>query len=296
MKANVQISKVNTAHCAGGESPLWDVKEQALYFIDNTGRKIHRFHPESGLTDSWALPRVITALALREQGGAVISLVEAGIHFFDFDSGKLEPVNGQEAHATHRLNDAKVDRRGRFVVGGSTSQILDPIPDGGLLRLDPDHTLTALDSGIHFSNGPCWSPDSSTLYFSDSWLNTVYAYDYDLESGAVANRRVFVETNDLGGVPDGATVDSDGNYWVAVYGASKVAAFTPDGNLKCEIDMPVELVSSVNFGGPDLQDLYVTSIERRHDRPDDPVPPGAGDLYVIQGLGVRGLPEPRYKG
>ena len=169
----------------------------------------------------------------------------------------------------------------------------------GLFRLDPDLTLTRLDSGIHFSNSPCWSPDGGTFYFSDSWINTTYAYEYDMEMGRVQGRRPFVDTGTLGGLPDGATVDSEGRLWVALYRAGKIAAYRPDGTLERLIDMPVSLASSVAFGGPELDRLFVTTIAHdlaaggdEQDGSDD-LP---GSLFVIDGLGAKGLPEALFAG
>lgn len=287
------ITRVDTARCRGGESPLWDVAEQALYFIDNTGMKIHRFLPGTGTTQSWDMPAVITALALRQNGGTVVTL-RTGVHFFDFTSETLQLLSPLADPPPFVFNDGKVDRRGRFFIGASTAKFTDPAPDGGLWRLDPDGRLTQLDQDIHFSNGPCWSPDDTKFYFADSWRKTLYAYDYDLATGAVANRRAFINTARLGGLPDGATVDSDGLLWVAVYGSGKVAAFRPDGRLERTVDLPVKLVSSVMFGGPKLDRLYVTTIS--HGALGEPVEEGAGDLFMIDGLGACGLPEPRYAG
>ncbi len=291
----MEIHRVNTSHCAGGENPLWDVETQSLYFIDNSGRKIHCYNPVSGTTQSWAVPENITALALRGGGGAIITL-RSGIYALDLSSNALEAIAPLANPPPLIYNDGKVDQRGRFIIGGSTASVLDPKPDGGLFRLDPDYSLHKLDGGIHFSNGPCWSPDAKTLYFSDSWLNRVYAYDYDIATGAIANKRLFVETAALGGVPDGATVDSEGCYWTAIYGGAKIASFKPGGELERVVEMPVQLVSSVMFGGPNLDLLYVTTIECRHDKPTDDIEPGAGDVYVVEGLGVRGLPEAHFAG
>jgi sugar lactone lactonase YvrE len=286
----MQITRVETAHCSGGESPLWNAAEQALYFIDNTGRRIHRFDPATGATRSWEMPSVITALVFRQQGGAVVAL-RTGVHGFDFETGALEQIAPLADPPPYVFNDGKVDRRGRFIIGASTANFASPTPDGGLYSLGADRALRVLDTGVHFSNGPCFAPDDKTLYFSDSWLKTTYAYDYDLETGAVAGKRTFVETHALGGLPDGATVDRDGLVWMAIYGGGKVAAFRPDGRLERTIDMPVKLVSSVAFGGPDLDRLYVTTIE--HGALGEPVEAGAGELYLIEGLGTRGVAEPR---
>lgn len=286
----MQITRVETPPVDGGESPLWDVAEQALYFIDNTGQKIHRLDPATGTTRSWEVPSVITALALREKGGAVVTL-RTGVHSLDFETGALSPIAPLADPPPYVFNDGKVDRGGRFVIGASTANFHEPTPDGGLYSLGADGRIQKLDAGIHFSNGPCFSPDDRTLYFADSWLHRIYAYDYDVATGQVANKRVFAETKELGGLPDGATVDADGLVWVAIYGGGKIAVFRADGRLERVVETPVRLTSSVMFGGAGLDRLYVTTI--MHGVHGDPVEEGAGDLYVIDGLGARGTAEPR---
>lgn len=289
----MRISRVETRRCRGGEGPLWDVAEQALYFIDNSGRMVHRYHPAMGATRSLEMPSVVTALALRQGGGAIVTL-RTGIHRLDLATGDLECIAPLADPPPYVFNDGKVDRRGRFVIGASTANFADPAPDGGVYSLDAQGALRQLDADVHFSNGPCWSPDDKTFYFSDSWRHTTYAYDYDIETGTLVGKRPFVDTRDLGGMPDGATVDRDGLVWIAIYGAGKVAAFRPDGRLERVVDLPVRLSSSVMFGGPELDELYVTTIE--HGALGEPAQAGAGELYVVEGLGARGTPEPRYAG
>lgn len=287
------ITRLDAPECKGGENPMWDAETQCLYYIDNAGWKVHAYEPATGVTRTLDMPCTITTLVLRKGGGAVVTL-RTGIHFLDLNTGELELVDPLGDPPAYLYNDGKVDSRGRFLIGGSTTKFSAPEPDGGLFRLDPDRTVRRLDADIHFSNSPCWSPDERTFYFSDSWRDTTYAYDYDIETGSVANRRPFVNTRDLGGLPDGATVDADGLYWVAVYQGGKIAAYRPDGKFERAIDMPVKLVSSVAFGGPDLDRLFVTTIA--HGSLGEPVEEGAGALYVIDGLGVRGRPENRYAG
>lgn len=289
----VKITKLAAPECVGGENPMWDPVTQRVYYIDNTGRKVHSFQPSSGGTRTLQMPNVVTTLVLREGGGAVVTL-RSGIHFLDLETGELELIDPLADPPPYVYNDGKVDSRGRFLIGGSTSNFTAPAPDGGLFRLDPDKSVHQLDSGVHFSNSPCWSPDERTFYFSDSWIDTTFAYDYDIETGAVANRRAFVNTRELGGLPDGATVDADGLFWVAIYQGAKVAAYRPDGKLERTIDMPVSLVSSVGFGGPDLDRLFVTTIA--HGTQGEATEEGAGALYVIDGIGAKGRPENRYAG
>lgn len=289
----MRIEQVPTVHCMVGEGPVWDVAEQALYFIDIVGKAVHRYDPASGQTRSWDVGQTIGSMALRAQEGAIIALKD-GIHTLDFDSGEVAML----APATHihpraQMNDGKVDRRGRFIVGSGDSDIGDCRPYGTLYRLDTNHSLHELDREIAISNGPCWSPDDRTLYFSDSLPYSVYAYDYDPESGAVANRRLFADTRDLGGIPDGATVDRDGLMWMAICEGAKIVAFRPDGAIERIIEMPVKYPASVMFGGPDLDLLYVTTIDPRLVGKE---PDGGGATFVISGLGARGIAETRYAG
>jgi len=289
----MKITKLDAPVTRGGEQPLWDTAEQALYYVDNFGQKVCRYQPESGEGRIWETPSVVTSLALRKQGGGVVTMF-SGIHFLDFETSTFEPIHPLPDPPPHVYNDAKADSRGRWLIGGSTAKFADPQPDGGLYRLDPDLSLHKLDKGIHFSNSPCFSPDETTFYFSDSHINHCYAYEYDIETGTVANRRIFADTSTLGGVPDGATVDAEGLVWIAIYGGGKIAAFDPTGKLQQLVEFPIKLVSSVSFGGPDLDLLYVTTIaEAVHGEPEEP---GAGSVYVIEGLGARGLPERRFGG
>jgi sugar lactone lactonase YvrE len=296
----MRIERLEAPACEGGESPLWDAEAQALYYLDNTGCKVHRWDAASGAVRSWDMPSIITAMALRASGGLVVAL-RTGIHGLDLESGRLERLAPLPDPSPFVFNDGKADPRGRFVLGATTANFAEPKPDGGVYAFDPNHELRRLDTGIHFSNSNCWSPDYRIFYFSDSFTKATYAYDYDLETGALANRRPFADTTSLGGVPDGATTDVDGLVWMAIFRAGKVVAFRPDGRLERTVEVPVRLASSVTFGGPDLDRLYVTTIA--HDvvaaaaGGDQPAPePGAGSVFVIEGLGACGQAEPRYAG
>jgi sugar lactone lactonase YvrE len=289
----MRIERVPTVHCMVGEGPVWDVAEQALYFIDIVGKAVHRYDPASERTQSWEVGQMIGSMALREQGGAIVALKD-GICTLDLGSGAVEMLaEAPHHHPRAQMNDGKVDRRGRFVVGSGDSDIHDCRPYGSLYRLDADHALHELDRDIAISNGPCWSPDNATFYFSDSLPHHIYAYDYDIATGAVANRRLFADTRALGGIPDGATVDSDGLMWIAICEGAKIVAYRPNGAIERIVDMPVKMPASLMFGGPDLDELYVTTIDPRLLGRE---PDGGGDMFVVRGLGARGIAEPRYAG
>jgi sugar lactone lactonase YvrE len=284
-----------------GEGPLWDVDEQRLYWLDSMRSQIWRATAEGGETERWDVPAPIGSLALRRQGGAVVAL-ETGFHFFDCKTGRAEPVGNPEEGIPHvRLNDGKVDRRGRFIVGSLDMAMFSPdpppVPRGSLYRLDTDLSLTVLETGIGVSNGPCWSPDDRIFYFADTWANRIWAYDWDAETGAPSNRRLFTQPAAAREMPDGATVDEEGFYWNAWNGAGAghgdIRRYAPDGALDRRIELPVLKVTSLMFGGPDLDVLYVTSMAMPgfpEDRPHD------GGVFAIRGLGVRGIEEPRFGG
>ncbi len=289
----MKISRVGTPKCQVGECPIWDITEQALYFIDIFGRKILRYDPASGATRSWDSSVQPGALVLREQGGAAIAS-RSGVYSLDFDSGAMERIAEIGPDARPAFNDGKADRRGRFVIGQGDTDFADTKPVGGLYSLDADHGFTKLDDGICFSNSHCFSPDGRTLYCSDSFHHVMYAYDYDLDSGQASNRRAFANVRDLGGMPDGSTVDSDGLVWMAIFEGAKLAVFRPDGKLERTIPMPVKMPASVMFGGPDLDQLYVVTIDPASF--GQPAEEDAGSTFVIDGLGARGVAEPRYRG
>lgn len=278
-----------------GEGPLWDVEEQRLYWIDSFDGRVFRCAPDGSEVRSWDVPMKIGSMALRKGGGAVVSLAR-GFHFLDFRTGDVElivdPEPGKEAN---RLNDGKVDKRGRFVAG--TMDTMEDGPNGALYRLDPDLSLHKLDDRIIVSNGPCWSPDGSIFYFADSWSGEIWAYDYDLDTGNVSNRRTFttIDTS-TGGAADGATVDAEGCLWSAQVYDGKLVRYAPDGSVDRVIEMPVRKVTSVNFGGPDMDVLYVTSMAK----PPLPRFPGdgvlRGSLFAVHDLGIKGVPEPRFAG
>ena len=289
-----------------GEGPVWDVETGVLWWLDGTGRRvgnpsIWHLEPRTGRVDNWSLDHDVGALAVRENGKLVLAL-DQGFYFFDPATGELELVALVEVDQRRsRLNDGKVDRRGRFIAGGMDDK--EELPICGLWRLDPDLSATRVEEGIICTNGPCWSPDDRTFYVADTFVDEFWAYDYDIDAGTLSNRRVFADTRGVAGVPDGSTVDAEGFLWNAELISGDLVRYDPDGNIERKIGMPVGNITSVMFGGDKLDEIYVTSMARVkhpavHDRFHKDLKPqfGAGSLFRIAGLGIRGLPEPRFAG
>lgn len=277
-----------------GEGPLWDAAQERLYWIDSFDGRIFRSTVDGHELRAWDVPQKIGSMALRKDGeGAILSL-ERGFYVLDFKSGDIELIHDPEPDATaNRINDGKVDRRGRFFAGSMDT--MEEGPNGALYRLDPDFSVTKIQDGIICSNGPCFSPDDRTFYFADTWTGEIWAYDYDIETGTPSNRRTFVKVDTSGGgAADGSTVDAEGCLWNALVYEGKLVRYTPEGEIERVIEMPVKKVTSVMFGGPDLDILFVTSMTK----PPLPRFPGdgslRGSLFAIRDLGILGVEEPRF--
>jgi L-arabinonolactonase len=275
-----------------GEGPVWDVAEKALYWIDGNAPALYRLDPRNNQIKEWKMPKPIGSFALREKGGAVCALAD-GFHLFDFGTGVATPIKDAivAKPGTH-FNDGKTDARGRFIAGTIDPKFKEPT--ASVFSLDASLKVSLLEPAIGCTNGPCFSPDNRTFYVSDSVSRTIAAYDYDLATGTVSNKREFAKIKGMGGVPDGGTVDADGNLWSAIAGGGKLACFKPDGTILRTVEVPTPIVTSVMFGGDNLDVLYATSIGTNA-LGRDPGPNG-GKLFVIKGLGVKGKPEPRFGG
>jgi L-arabinonolactonase len=277
-----------------GEGPLWDVEQQRLYWIDSFGCNVFRATVDGREIRAWDVPAKIGSMALRKNGEAAIVSLANGFHTLDFKTGECTLLHDPEPdRPNNRINDGKVDRRGRFIAGSMDT--MEEGPNGALYRLDPDFSVHTIDEGIIVSNGPCWSPDDQTFYFADSWSGEIWAYDYEIETGAVSNRRTFARLDTAtGGAADGSTVDSEGHLWNAQVYDGKIVRYAPDGSVDRVVQMPVKKVTSVMFGGPNLDILFVTSMAK----PPLPRFPGdgvmRGSLFGVYDLGVRGVQEPRF--
>lgn len=289
----MKIEQLVDCNTTLGEGPLWDVEQQRIYWIDSFGNKVFRATAEGTEVETWDVPDKIGSMALRKDGKGAVVALRTGIHLLDFASGDVELVVDPESDIeSTRLNDGKVDKQGRFVVG--SMDMKEEAPNGSLYRLDTDFSCHRLLGDIMVSNGPCWSPDGDTFYFTDTWSEDIWAFDYDQDAGTLSNKRTLCSTKGQDGVPDGSTVDAEGFVWNAQVYGGYVVRYAPDGSVDRRIEMPVKKVTSVMFGGPDLDLLYVTSMAKPplpHLPEDGPL---GGSLFVIRNLGVRGIPEPRF--
>ncbi len=233
------------------------------------------------------------SVALRASGGLLLANRQ-GLAFFDPATSTLEDAGAPGIDfAREVFNDGKCDSRGRFWVGTMHRDVTEPV--GALYRVDTDLHITRMADGITLSNGIAWSPDERVLYHCDSRPGRVWAYDYDIGTGGIANRRLHIDFAGREGRPDGCTVDGEGGLWIAEIGAGQVTRFDPAGRETLAVPLPVSKPTSVTFGGPGLRTLFVTSM--RYGLSEEALmrEPLAGGVFAVD-AGIGGLPAAQFGG
>ena len=273
-----------------GESVFWHVAERALYWIDFYGPTLHRWDPASGARRDWTVPgskHVGSDAPLSD--GRILLALDDGLYAFDTKAGTTQRVaDPNQGRPGIGYNDCKVDRAGNFWIG--TYDAAERAPRGVLYRIAPDLSVRVADSGYMVCNGPAFSLDGRTLYFSDTAGRRLFAYDLERATGLLGVARLFAEIEPDGGIPDGITVDAEGHVWCAHYGGSRVTRFTPDGVVARTIELPVPFVTSCCFGGPDLATLYITTARSGLDAAALAKAPSSGALFAVE-PGVKGIAD-----
>lgn len=273
-----------------GEGPVWVAAESALYWVDIKGLRLFR-RDAAGAVTEWPTPFRIGGMAPC-RGGGFIAGTQHGLAWIDPATGLFEIFDNPEPdRPDNRFNDAKVDRAGRFWSGSMDDS--ERAASGALYRVDADRpstpTVTRVDDGYRVTNGPAFSRDGRTMYHTDSGLRTIYAFDLDADGG-IANKRVFAQFKGADGYPDGMTVDADDCLWAAFWDGWCVRRLSPAGETLATIEMPVERPTSVAFGGPALDCLFVTSARIGLNDAALERQPHAGGLFVLD-PGVTGLAD-----
>jgi sugar lactone lactonase YvrE len=282
-----------------GESPMWHPREQMLYWCDIPGKSLHRFDPASGDLAHWQFETEPSAVAPRLDGALLLAMRD-GLWRFDTRSGERARLADPPYDPKHeRFNDGKCDPQGRFWVG----TIYEPRdPALASLHCYDGGKLTKRADGITVSNGLAWSPNGRTMYWSDTKAHTVYAFDFEAHDGTLSNRRVFARwplrapdqpLADYMGRPDGAAVDVEGCYWVAMFEGQRLLRLSPEGRTLREVILPCRCPTMPAFGGADLKTIYITTARDKRPAAELAMQPFAGCVLALD-VDVPGLPVNLY--
>jgi len=269
------------------EGPVWHAADNAFYFVDIKGQRLHHVNEDGSGRQSWDAPGEI-GFALPVEGGGFVCGLPGRLMQFTPELG-FRPMMALENHLPgNRLNDGSVDVEGRLWFGSMDNA--EESPSGALYRLDK-RGLQQMDSGIVITNGPATSPDGKTFYHTDTLGKVIYAFDKAAD-GSLSNKRVFTRIEGSG-YPDGSTVDSEGHVWIALFCGGRIERYAPDGELSATIPMPCPNITKIAFGGQDLRTVFVTTAWKGLTDAERAQHPLAGGVFTFR-VGVPGLPQPLF--
>jgi len=288
---NRAITVVADVKAVLGEGPAWVTSEQALYWLDIKGRRLFRINDKE--FREWPTPMRVGSIAPRD-GGGFIAGTDGG--FYTVEVGDelafTRLFDPEEDLPDNRFNDGKVDRDGRFWAG--TMDDTEQAAVGTLYRLEDINRSTIIDQGYGVTNGPAFSPSGDWMYHTDSVRRRIYRFPL-APDGTVGAREIFLHFSAQEGYPDGMTVDAEGCLWVAFWDGWAVRRFGPDAALLDTIEVPVQRPTSIAFGGPDLDRMYITSARVGLDETALAVQPYAGALFMVE-AGIKGIAERPFAG
>lgn len=273
-----------------GETPIWSERDAALWWINcENPPELHRWSPTTGKHQVWPMPKRIGGFVHKASGGLLVALAD-GLYDFDPESSALALRVSSPLPAQVKLHESHCDRQGRFWIGAYDHDFPANLQAKGgcWFRLDGDR-LTKVIEGIAVANGLAFSPDGRTMYAADAPTRRVDAWDYDPATGEPSNRRVFIQLAEGEGFVDGATVDSEGGYWLANVAAGRLRRYLPDGTLDRIIELPFSNPTKPAFGGDGLKTLFVTSTKLTMACFMNPTLPN-GPVFAVQ-PGVSGVAE-----
>jgi sugar lactone lactonase YvrE len=273
-----------------GEGTLWSARERALYWVDILGRRLHRCRADGSERSTWQFDEEISAVAERASGAGLIVTLRRGYALFDpARGGAVQWLHRPtEEPASNRFNDGKCDARGRF--WGGTMDFDCVAPTGAFYAYDADGRCVRHELGFAVTNGPAWSLDGRTMFINDTVQGNVFAWDFDAESGALSNRRLWLRFAPGDGLPDGMTLDAQGQLWIAHWGGRCVTAHDVATARELQrLALPVSQVTNVAFGGSDLRTLFVSSARVGLSAQQLQGEPLAGGVFALR-MEAPGLP------
>ena len=276
--------------CVLGEGPLWSPSEGFLWWVDIKRAKLHRYNPKTGNTRRYDLPIHASALALSD--GGLIMTGDREVGRYDTATESYEKIADINEPEGYRTNDAGIAPDGSLWFG--TMNENGDIPDGQYYKLTPELSIERIGlPEVMVTNTMEFSPDGATFFTCDSAEQMILAFDHDLQTGALSNRRVFASTLEAGCYPDGSALDADGYLWSAQWAGARLVRYAPDGTIADVIKLPISRPTSCAFGGENLQTLYITSARDGLSDAALDRQPMAGSLFALD-VETPGLPVPEF--
>jgi sugar lactone lactonase YvrE len=284
----IDVEQFTESVAGHGEGPIWDAGESVVRWVDMLAGDILTTQVDTGRTRRTSVGTVAAAMRPRRDGGLVVA-VERGFLLIDRDGGRHH-LPEVWSDPSVRMNEGGCDPQGRFYCG---SMAYEETPGrGALYRLDPDRSVSVVLEDLTVSNGLAWSLDGSTAYHIDSPTQTVRAYAFDADRGALEDGHAVVVIDAADGTPDGLTIDAEGGLWVALWDGGAVRHYSAAGELLEVIPLPARRVTACTFGGVDLDALFITTSRVAVPAGEQPA---AGALFVAH-PGVRGVPAATFRG
>jgi len=289
--SEVNIQPIGSCVSQWGEGPIY--WKDRLIYVDIEGHALICLNPENGKEETWGMGERIGTVVPMQNGGFLCA-GDSGIYSFDPQTGQKKNLADPEAdkRPDNRFNDGKCDPSGRFWAG--TISTVKKTGDASLYMLDLEGNLSLKVPGVTNSNGICWNAEATVMYYIDTPTKKLLAFPFENQSGEIGEPSLVVDTNEIGyeSSPDGMTIDSVGNLWVAFCHGGCVVCFDPrSGDQLHKVDLPCVETTACAFGGPNLDRLFVTTgLHKTLTEPE------AGRVFVIDGLGVQGVPAFGYLG
>lgn len=277
-----------------GEGVMWDADHALVRWVDILDHRMYSYHPASGDRVSVVTPAYPSAIVPTADGGYLLA-AKGAIYRLAAQDNQFERACGIEASVlSNRCNDGKCDPEGRFWIG--TMAMDESAGAGSVYLIDSDLKPDRVIENLTISNGMAWNSSQSLFYHTDTPTGSIFVYDYEPTSGAIANKRTVIRFADSAGWPDGMTIDAAGRLWVAMWNGWSIVCVDPvEGRIRTIISLPVARPTNCTFGGVNLDEMYVTTATAGLSESDLKNQPHAGALFVVRGMNATGIPTVNFK-
>jgi sugar lactone lactonase YvrE len=286
---NLLLEPISDHRCLLGEGPLWDAGRKTICWVDILNGLIHEYDPAKSKSKSLRVDHMVGSIAICSDGN-ILAALQPGFAFIDRATSAVSNISMPEGHpTTNRFNDGKCDPAGRFWAG--TMALSEEAGAGSVYVFDRNSHIRQVMKGVSISNGMAWTTDGRTLYYIDTPTQRIVAFDYDLETGSIKNKRTAIDLRGERGFPDGMTIDQEDNLWVAHWDGWQVSRWNPRTGKKIgSITMPAARVTSCTFGGERLDELFITTARVGLTPEQQSLQPLAGSIFRLRNPGAVGRP------